>query len=375
MDFQPVYRSNLFESRARIKVIGVGGGGCNAVDRMIRRGIRGIQFIAMNTDAQSLSVSKASTRVQIGEDLTKGLGSGGNPEIGRQAAKESFREIEELVDDADMVFIAAGMGGGTGTGAAAIVAEAARAKGVVTVAVVTKPFSFEGPRRQKQAVDGVLELNDHVDTLIVVPNDRLLDFMDKKATMQEAFSSVDEVLRQGIQGISDIILRPGLINIDFAHVRSVLRNAGVAMMGIGAATGENRARIAAETAANSPLLETNIEGAKRLLVNIACSDNITLGEANDVMEYLVQFSDPEGGEVTVGQVIDPDLGDELKVTVIAAGMPNTRRQTPLVAPHVDSRQLPDMEAAFLDTQEAEPVGAVIALDIPTFLRNQRQRTP
>jgi cell division protein FtsZ len=247
---------HLFESQASIKVFGIGGAGSNAVNRMIQEGVAGVQFVALNTDAQALSQNRAQKRIQIGSVLTRGLGAGGNPEIGLQAAKESEKEIMAELDGVDMVFITAGMGGGTGTGAAPLVADLARQNGILTVGVVTKPFLFEGPRRKRLAEEGAMRLKDHVDTLITVPNDRLLGFVEKKTTMQQAFAAADDVLRQGVQGISDIILLPGMINVDFADVRTVMANAGVALMGLGTGIGDQRAKMAAQHAANSPLLET-----------------------------------------------------------------------------------------------------------------------
>ncbi|HJP82531.1 MAG TPA: cell division protein FtsZ, partial [Fimbriimonadaceae bacterium] len=259
---------NLFENQATIKVLGIGGGGSNAVNRMISEGVAGVHFVAMNTDAQALAQSAASTRLQLGETLTRGLGAGGDPEKGRVAAEESEKAIQAELEGTDMVFITAGMGGGTGTGAAPVVAEMAKKMGILTVGVVTKPFLFEGPRRKRLAEEGASRLKEHVDTLITVPNDRLIGFVEKRTTMQQAFAAADDVLRQGVQGISDIILLPGIINVDFADVRSVMSNAGVALMGLGKGMGDQRARMAAQHAATSPLLETNIQGAKRLLINI-----------------------------------------------------------------------------------------------------------
>ncbi|MEO7453727.1 MAG: cell division protein FtsZ [Fimbriimonadales bacterium] len=355
----------LYTPRANIKVIGVGGGGCNAVNRMIASRVMGVQFIAMNSDSQALAVSKASKRVQLGAEITKGLGAGGDPEVGRAAARESLREIEAAVKDADMVFVTAGMGGGTGTGAAPTVARIAKEMGILTVGVVTKPFAFEGAKRSAAAEEGAAALAQFVDTLIVVPNDRLLECVDKKATMQEAFSEADDVLRQGVQGISDIILIPGVMNVDFADVRAIMKDAGAAMMGLGTAEGEGRARAAAEAAATSPLLEKNIDGAERLLVNIASGTDFTIGEAHDVMEYLLQFTDPLDANIIVGHVCKPELGDTVKVTILAAGLDGVRGEGVRTMDQVNAANAPqDQPEMRLESVLEEPTAS---LDIPTFL--------
>lgn len=380
---------SLFESRANIKVIGVGGGGCNAVNRMIASRVLGVTFVAMNTDAQALSVSKAAVRMQLGERLTCGLGSGGDPSVGEAAARESIALIEQVVGDADMVFVTAGMGGGTGTGAAHIVAETAKKKGVLTIGVVTKPFSFEGKKRQRLADEGAAALAESVDTLITVPNDRLVETVDRKATMSQAFLQADDVLRAGVQGISEIILTPGLINVDFADVKSVMTNAGVALMGLGYARGENRAKIAAEGAANSPLLETNIEGARRLLVNISSGPDFTLAEAHEAMEYLMQFTHPDDADIIMGHVVRHELQDAVQITLLAAGMHakethyrpairTTLEAAPVAKPtepiYESPRPLGLAEMLGSDESELEPVVANVPnLDIPTFLRQQRGR--
>jgi cell division protein FtsZ len=369
MENEFVQTESLFAQRANIKVLGIGGGGCNAVNRMIAGRLMGVHFIAMNTDAQALTSARAAKRIQLGGELTRGLGSGGDPEVGRKAAEESSKEIEELIRDADMVFVTAGLGGGTGTGAAPLIAKIAKDKGVLTVGVVTKPFGFEGPRRRRLAEEGAEKLREHVDTLITVPNDRLLDFVEKRTTMQEAFNAADDILRQGVQGISEIILVPGIINVDFADVRTVMKDAGVAMMGLGQAHGDGRARVAAESAATSPLLETNIEGARRLLVNIASGPDFTIGEAHEVMEYLLQFTDPSDANIIMGHVVKEDLGPELRVTVMAAGMAEQRRSMPLATPPFGLGDLPPMEEP-----EGDHSAAGLALDIPTFLRRQKQST-
>jgi cell division protein FtsZ len=303
---------------ARIKVIGVGGGGNNAVNRMITAGLKGVEFIGINTDAQALQMSRAAEKIQIGVKLTKGLGAGANPEIGHSAAEESRDEIAKILLGADMVFVAAGMGGGTGTGAAPVVAEIAREVGALTVGVVTRPFSFEGRKRAMQAERGILELRDKVDTLITIPNDRLLQVVDKHTTMQEAFRIADDVLLQGVQGISDLITIPGLINLDFADVKTIMADTGSALMGIGQASGENRAVDAARKAISSPLLETSIEGAKGLLLNITGGPNLTLMEVNEASQIIGEAADQEAN-IIFGAVIDENLKEDLRVTVIATG--------------------------------------------------------
>jgi len=303
---------------ARIKVIGVGGGGNNAVNRMISAGLKGVEFIGINTDAQALQMSRASEKIQIGIKLTKGLGAGANPEIGHNAAEESREEIAKALMGADMVFVAAGMGGGTGTGGAPVVAEIAREVGALTVGVVTRPFSFEGRKRAMQAEKGIMELKDKVDTLITIPNDRLLQVVDKHTTVQEAFRIADDVLLQGVQGISNLITIPGLINLDFADVKTIMADTGSALMGIGQAAGENRAADAARKAISSPLLETSIDGAKGVLLNITGGANLTLMEVNEASEIVAEAADQEAN-IIFGAVIDETLKDELRVTVIATG--------------------------------------------------------
>ncbi|SDF07000.1 cell division protein FtsZ [Sporolituus thermophilus] len=303
---------------AAIKVIGVGGGGNNAVNRMIASGLQGVEFIAINTDAQALLLSQASYRIQIGEKLTKGLGAGANPEIGEKAAQESREEILKALRGADMVFVTAGMGGGTGTGAAPVVAECAKEVGALTVGVVTKPFSFEGRRRQLQAEAGTAKLKEKVDTLITIPNDRLMQVVDKRTSIVEAFRIADDVLRQGVQGISDLIAVPGLINLDFADVKTIMMDQGSALMGIGIATGDNRAVAAAEAAIKSPLLETSIDGAKGVLLNITGGTSLGLFEVNEAAEIIARAADPEAN-IIFGAVIDEKFNDEVRVTVIATG--------------------------------------------------------
>lgn len=303
---------------AQIKVVGVGGAGSNAVNRMIEAGLQGVEFIALNTDAQALLASNAAHKVRIGEKLTKGLGAGSDPEVGKKAAEESREEIRQLLEGADMVFVTAGMGGGTGTGGAPVVCEIAKECSALTVAVVTRPFTFEGKRRRLQAEAGVDQLRSRVDTLITIPNDRLLQVVEKRTSMLEAFRKADDVLRQGVQGISDLITVPGLINLDFADVRTIMTNAGSALMGIGRAAGDDRAVKAAKEAISSPLLEASIEGAKGILLNITGSSNLGLFEVNEAAEIIAEAADPEAN-IIFGAVIDEAMQDEIRVTVIATG--------------------------------------------------------
>lgn len=318
---------NFGESGARIKVIGVGGAGCNAVNRMIDEGMQGLEFIAVNTDSQALIASKAGTRVRIGEKSTRGLGAGGNPEVGRTAAEESRDEIREALTGADMVFITAGMGGGTGTGAAPIVAEICREIGALTIGVVTKPFTFEGPRRMKSALSGIDNLKKNADTLIVIPNDRLLQIVDKKVTMKAAFSQADDVLRQGIQGISELITIPGLINLDFADVRSIMSEGGAALMAIGIGEGEDRARKAAEKAINNDLLDVAITGARGILFNVTGGEDMTLFEVNEAAAIIRESADKDVNLI-FGAVIDPAMQDQIRITVVATGYPEADAYVP-----------------------------------------------
>jgi len=340
---------------AEIKVIGVGGGGNNAVNRMITAGLNGVDFVSVNTDAQALHLARASEKVQIGVKLTKGLGAGANPEVGAKAAEENREDLIKALKGADMVFVTAGMGGGTGTGAAPIVAEVAKELGALTVGVVTRPFTFEGRKRAMQAEKGIAELKSKVDTLITIPNDRLLQVVDKNTTIHEAFRIADDVLRQGVQGISDLIAVPGLINLDFADVKTIMMNTGSALMGIGQATGENRAVDAARKAISSPLLETSIEGAKGVLLNITGGPNMTLFEVNEASEIIAEAADPEAN-IIFGAVIDDNMKDEIRVTVIATGF--------------------DQQPVTWGKTVAEQVIRPIAhsgdeLDIPAFLRRRR----
>ena len=307
-----------FNHLATLKVIGVGGGGNNAVNRMIDHGMNNVEFIAINTDGQALNLSKAESKIQIGEKLTRGLGAGANPEIGKKAAEESREQIEDAIQGADMVFVTAGMGGGTGTGAAPVVAKIAKEMGALTVGVVTRPFGFEGRKRQTQAAAGVESMKAAVDTLIVIPNDRLLDIVDKSTPMMEAFKEADNVLRQGVQGISDLIAVSGEVNLDFADVKTIMSNQGSALMGIGVSSGENRAVEAAKKAISSPLLETSIVGAQGVLMNITGGESLSLFEAQEAAD-IVQDAADEDVNMIFGTVINPELQDEIVVTVIATG--------------------------------------------------------
>lgn len=309
----------FIELGARIKVVGVGGGGSNAVNRMIESSLGGVEFIAVNTDVQALSRSNAPRRLQLGENSTRGLGAGGNPERGRIAADESKSEIKKAIDGSDMIFITAGMGGGTGTGAAPVIAEIASDLGALTVAVVTKPFQFEGPRRQRLADEGIENLRGKVDTIIIVPNDKLLNLGDRRMTLVEAFKMADEVLRQGVKGISDIITVPGIINVDFADVRAIMSQAGPALMGIGEADGDHRAVEAAQNAVSSQLLETSIHGATRVLVNVTSGSDLTLAEFTEASELIQKMCDEQDANIIVGWVTEAELEGRVRVTVLATG--------------------------------------------------------
>lgn len=363
------------EQLAQIKVIGVGGGGSNAVNRMIEHGVQGVEFIAVNTDAQALHLSKAETKLQIGSKLTRGLGAGANPEVGKKAAEESKEQIEEALQGGDMIFVTAGMGGGTGTGAAPVIAEVAKEVGALTVGVVTKPFTFEGRKRSSQANNGISLFKEKVDTLIVIPNDRLLEIVDKNTPMLEAFREADNVLRQGVQGISDLIAVPGLINLDFADVKTIMTEQGSALMGIGIAQGENRASEAAKKAISSPLLETTIDGAKGVLMNITGGSNLSLYEVNEAADIVATASDQEVNMI-FGSVINEDLQEEIVVTVIATGF--QKRESKQSSPKFQSSR--NMETSSVDEREnSQPQdvpqtdGEEDELDIPTFLRNRNRR--
>ena len=314
------------EAFARIKVIGVGGGGCNAVNRMVDEGLHGIEFITVNTDAQALVMSKAQTKVRIGDKTTRGLGAGGNPEVGRKSAEESSEELNEALKGADMVFVTAGLGGGTGTGAAPIVAQIAQEIGALTIGVVTRPFTFEGAKRLQSAEQGIAHLKEHADTLIVIPNDRLLQIVDRKATLQDSFRTADDVLRQGIQGISELITVPGMINLDFADVRAIMSEGGAALMAVGRASGEDRAQKAAEAAISSQLLDITIDGARGILFNVTGGPNLTLIEVNQAAAIIKETAHPDVNLI-FGAVIDPNMGDELRITVIATGFDQTAMHT------------------------------------------------
>lgn len=365
------------EQLAQIKVIGVGGGGSNAVNRMIEMGVQGVEFIAVNTDAQALQLSRAEQKLKIGEKLTRGLGAGANPEVGRKAAEESREQIENALRGADLVFVTAGMGGGTGTGAAPAIADIARQMGALTVGVVTKPFSFEGRKRAQQAENGVKALKEKVDTLIVIPNDRLLEIVDKNTPMLEAFREADNVLRQGVQGISDLIAVPGLINLDFADVKTIMTERGSALMGIGVGSGENRASDAAKKAIMSPLLETSIDGARGVLLNITGGSNLSLYEVNEAADIVASASDQEVNMI-FGAVINENLKDDIIVTVIATGFEESAQK----AANLEKRQgttinaRPQVAAAKEEERvEVRPFQNFNAnnLDVPTFLRNRRNR--
>jgi cell division protein FtsZ len=354
---------------AKIKVIGVGGGGSNAVNRMIDFGVQAVEFITVNTDAQALHHAKAEHKLQIGDKLTRGLGAGANPEIGKKAAEESRDIIMSTLQGADMVFVTAGMGGGTGTGAAAVIAEIARECGALTVGVVTRPFSFEGRKRQTQAEQGIAALKEKVDTLIIIPNDRLLEIVDKKTPMLEAFREADNVLRQAVQGISDLIAVPGLINLDFADVKTIMAERGSALMGIGTGTGDNRAADAAKKAIQSPLLETSIDGARGVIMNITGGSDLSLFEVNEAVEMVTSASDPDVNMI-FGAIIDENMKDEIKVTVIATGFEHkqTAAKRPVQAQNEAQSQQADPKLSNLKPFGNQSSGD--QLDIPTFLRNR-----
>jgi len=380
---------SMDDQLAVIKVIGVGGGGNNAVNRMIEHGVQGVDFIAVNTDAQALNLSKAEYKLQIGGKLTRGLGAGANPEVGKKAAEESREQLEEVLRGADMVFVTAGMGGGTGTGAAPVIAQIARELGALTVGVVTRPFKFEGRKRQTQAVGGITAMKQAVDTLIVIPNDKLLEIVDKSTPMLEAFREADNVLRQGVQGISDLIATPGLINLDFADVKTIMSDKGSALMGIGIATGENRATDSAKKAISSPLLETSIDGAKGVIMNITGGMNLSLYEVQEAADIVAMASDEEVNMI-FGAVINENLSDEIIVTVIATGFSDDiltgAQGAQSVRPSLNTIRQP-LQNNGQQTQQAqqtykEPVQEPVrqqttstqedTLEIPTFLRNRNR---
>jgi cell division protein FtsZ len=368
-----------FDGLPPIKVIGVGGGGCNAVNRMILERVMGVEYVAVNTDAQALGRSQAPLKIRIGDRITSGLGAGGDPDKGQRAAEESREELSEAVTGADMVFVTAGMGGGTGTGAAPIVAEMARQAGALTVGVVTRPFSFEGSRRRLQAEEGIDHLRTKVDTLIVIPNDRLLSLCDASVSVAQAFNFADDILRQGIQGISELITIPGEINLDFADVRRIMSNAGQALMAVGRASGDNRAVEAAKSAIHSPLLDLTIEGARGVLYNIAGSQNLSLHDLNMAAQVIAEVVDPEA-EIIFGTVIDPDMGDEVQITLIATGFtPAEIREREAMAMEGRERfrqqfQRQQQQQESLRQREPEheyetdPLQNLTETDLPTFLR-------
>ena len=373
----------LNEAFARIKVIGVGGGGCNAVNRMIDEGMQGIEFITVNTDAQALVMSKAHTKVRIGDKSTRGLGAGGNPEIGKKSAEESSEELYEALKGSDMVFVTSGLGGGTGTGAAPIVAQIAKEVGALTIGVVTRPFTFEGAKRSQNAEQGIARLKEHADTLIVIPNDRLLQIVDKRATLQESFRAADDVLRQGIQGISELITVPGLINLDFADVRAIMSEGGAALMAVGSASGEDRAAKAAEMAISSQLLDITIDGARGILFNVTGGPSLTLFEVNQAAAIIKETAHPDVNLI-FGAVIDPNMGDEIRITVIATGFDragvrpsldrvSSRLEEPRAAQHLRSSESTNSDAPIEAPAEFQPrVYNTNELDIPAFLRNRNQ---
>ena len=387
MDSKKAINSEAF---ARIKVIGVGGGGSNAVDRMMAEGIQGVEFITVNTDAQALMLSKAPGRVRLGDKLTRGLGAGGNPEIGRKSAEESADDLYATLKGSDMVFITAGMGGGTGTGAAPVIAQIAKESGALTIGVVTRPFTFEGSRRMQSAEDGINKMKEHADTLIVIPNDRLLQLADKRASLQTAFRMADEVLHQGIQGISELITIPGLINLDFADVKAIMSEGGAALMAVGQASGDERARKAAEQAISSQLLDITIDGARGVLFNVTGGSELTLFEVNQAAAIIRETAHPDVNMI-FGAVVDPNMGEDIRITVIATGFERSGvprrilRPNRHAAPKTESEKFvhparqEKREDALVDSfveaaKPAQPQQKTYNdndLDIPTFLRNRR----
>ena len=366
MMMDSVDENTMLDGTATIKVIGVGGAGTNAVNRMVDSGIKGVEFIAVNTDRQALLLSKAASKIQIGEKITRGLGAGANPDIGAQAAEESKAEITEALRGADMVFVTAGMGGGTGTGAAPIVAQAAKEMGILTIGVVTKPFTFEGKKRLTQADRGIESLKGKVDTLVVIPNDKLLQIIDRKTSIVEAFKMADDVLRQGVQGISDLIAIPGLVNLDFADVKTIMLNTGMAHMGIGRASGENRAEDAAKQAIQSPLLETSIEGARGVIINITGGSNLGLHEVNTAAELVQRSVDPEAN-IIFGAVIDESLDEDIVITVIATGFEKEDDKVPSLSDITSKSWSPKP----ITSSSVESTNSNGDLDIPTFLRKNK----
>jgi cell division protein FtsZ len=388
------------EAFARIKVIGVGGGGQNAVNRMIMENLQGIEFVSVNTDAQALLLSNASTRVRIGEKLTRGLGAGGDPKIGQKAAEESADELYEILKGSDMVFITSGMGGGTGTGAAPIVAQIAKEVGALSIGVVTKPFTFEGNRRMHAAEEGIARLKEQVNTLIVIPNDRLLQLTEKRASLQDSFRIADDVLRQGVQGISELITTPGLINLDFADVRTIMMEGGAALMAVGRASGEERARKAAEQAISSQLLDITIDGARGVIFNVTGGPNLSLFEVNEAAAIIKGTAHPDVNLI-FGAVIDPSMGDEIRITVIATGFekpamtrkldrilarPNPQKASQMTLPSsptmastaAAARRIPNVIPMEVSVRQNVPAYSVMAdsedeHELPAFLRLKTNR--
>lgn len=348
-------KSSFVPNPAKIKVIGLGGGGCNAVTRMVREEVRGVEFIGMNTDAQALALTETPTRVQLGERVTRGLGAGGDHTMGHKAAEESRDEIKELIQGADMVFLTAGMGGGTGTGSAPVVAEIAKQSGALTIAIVTRPFAFEGSRRSRVAEEGIENLMTKVDTLIIVPNDRLLTLCDQQTNVDSAFKMADDVLRHGVQAISEVITVPGLINLDFADIRAIMKDAGPAWMSIGRGSGKNRAQDAAKEALNSPLLDVSIDGATGVLFNVIGGSSLTLFEVNEAADVIRQAVDPEAN-IIFGVAHDPNMDKEIRITLIATGFVTGMN---IVAPRQDERMVQSLKT--LKKSEDE-------MDVPSFLR-------
>lgn len=364
------------EQFAQIKVIGVGGGGNNAVNRMIEGGLRGVEFLAVNTDKQALFLSKANMKIQIGDKLTKGLGAGSDPEVGQKAAEENRDEIAQALKGSDMVFVTAGMGGGTGTGAAPVVAAVAKELGILTVGVVTKPFTFEGRKRMAQAEKGIAQLKEHVDTLIIIPNDRLLQVIQKNTSMVEAFKMADDILKQGVQGISDLIAVPGLVNLDFADVKTIMLNTGIAHMGVGRASGESRAEDAAKQAIQNPMLESSIEGARGVIINITGGANLGLHEVNTAAEIVQRSADPEAN-IIFGAVIDESIDEDIIITVIATGFDTETKPTIGNIPGLNGIQSNNSNATVKPWEQKassipsknEPLNSN-DLDIPSFLRKK-----
>ena len=372
MDYDDNSNLTMMDGTATIKVIGVGGAGNNAVNRMLDLGIKSVEFIAVNTDRQALQKSKASTKIQIGEKITRGLGAGANPDIGAQSAEESKTELSEVLRGADMVFVTAGMGGGTGTGAAPIVAGLAKEMGILTIGVVTKPFTFEGKKRLAQAERGIESLKSKVDTLIVIPNDKILQIIDRKTSMAEAFLMADDVLRQGVQGISDLITVTGTVNLDFADVKTIMLNTGMAHMGTGRASGENKAEDAAKEAIQSPLLETSIEGARGVIINITGGEDLGLQEVNTAAELIQRSVDPEAN-IIFGTVIDPEMNDEIKITVIATGFEQQDEMKTARLDSISTSKPWEKKVSSIPSNQ-DLNSSQNDLDIPSFLRKNKNKT-